>query len=139
MQFFIKKLCEIRRLETSSRPFLIFKESSTKRNLRRSAYCLDNFRQICYYISIISSLIQKFYFLIEAVLNFLQTQEGLELVLMPQFFQNYLINFFLLYCGINWPNFINRLCLLSRLFSEMHFLFYAQAFDDFMKFENVEF
>ena len=40
---------------------------------------------------------------------------------------------------MTWPNFINRLCLLPKLFSEMYFLFYAQAFDDVMKFENVEF
>ena len=26
---------------------------------------------------------------------------------------------------INWPNFINRLCLLPKLFSKMYFLFYA--------------
>ena len=40
---------------------------------------------------------------------------------------------------INWPNFINRLCLLTKLFIEMYFLFYAKAFDDVMKFQNVEF
>ena len=34
---------------------------------------------------------------------------------------------------------MNRLCLLPKLFSEMYFLFYAYAFDDVMKFENVEF
>ena len=34
---------------------------------------------------------------------------------------------------------INRLYLLPKLFSEMYFLFYAWAFDDVMKFENVEF
>ena len=40
---------------------------------------------------------------------------------------------------INWPNFIISLYLLHKLFSKMYFLFYAQAFDDIMKFENVEF
>ena len=34
---------------------------------------------------------------------------------------------------------MNRLGLLPKLFSEMYFLFYAYAFDDVMKFENVEF
>ena len=34
----------------------------------------------------------------------------------------------------NWPNFISRPCLLPKLFSKMYFLFYAQAFDDVMKF-----
>ena len=34
---------------------------------------------------------------------------------------------------------MNRLCLLPNLFSEMYFLFYAYAFYDVMKFENVEF
>ena len=46
---------------------------------------------------------------------------------------------FLLKYDINWPNFINRLFLFPKLFSEMYFLFYALAFDDVMKFENVEF
>ena len=41
--------------------------------------------------------------------------------------------------GLNWLNFINRLYLLSKLFSEMYLLFCAEAFDDVMKFENVEF
>ena len=40
---------------------------------------------------------------------------------------------------MNWSNFINRLCLLPKLFGEMYLLFYAYAFDDVMKFENVEF
>ena len=40
---------------------------------------------------------------------------------------------------MNWPNFINKLYLLPKLVSEMHFLFYAYALDDVMKFENVEF
>ena len=34
---------------------------------------------------------------------------------------------------------INRLHILPKLFSEMYFLFYPEAFDDVMKFENVEF
>ena len=34
---------------------------------------------------------------------------------------------------------MNRMCLLPKLLSEMYFLLYAQAFDDAMKFENVEF
>ena len=33
----------------------------------------------------------------------------------------------------NWSNFINRLCLLLKLFSKMKFLFYVYAFDDIMK------
>ena len=40
---------------------------------------------------------------------------------------------------MKWPNLINRLCLLPKLFSEMYFLFHAQAFDDVMKLENAEF
>ena len=49
------------------------------------------------------------------------------------------MKFFLLLYDINWSNFINRLYLGPKLFSEMYFLFYAWAFDDVMKFENVEF
>ena len=40
---------------------------------------------------------------------------------------------------INWSNFINKLSLPLKLFSKMYFLFYASAFDDFMKSENLEF
>ena len=59
--FFIKKLYEKCGLETSSRPFLIFKESSVK------------------------SLLQKFRLLIEVMLHSLQTQKAMELVLRSQF------------------------------------------------------
>ena len=59
-----------------------------------------------------SSLLQKFHFPIESVLNYLQTQKGLELVFRLQFLQNFLMKFFLLQCDTNWPDFINRLCLL---------------------------
>ena len=57
--FFIKKFYEKCGLETSSRPFLIFRESSVK--------------------------LQKFNLLIEVMLYSLQTQKGLELVFRPQF------------------------------------------------------
>ena len=44
---------------------------------------------------------------------------------------------FLSQYDINWPNFINRLCLLPKLFSKMYSLFDAE--DDAMKFENLKF
>ena len=84
---FTKKLYEKWTLETSSRPFLIFKESSMKMNLRRSTCCLDKFWLFFYYIFNISSSLQKFNFPTEVVLNSLQTQKGLELVLRLQFSQ----------------------------------------------------
>ena len=62
-------------MESSSRPFSIFKESSVKRNLTRSAY--------------LSSPVQKFPFPIDAVLNFVQTLKGLELAIRSQFLQNF--------------------------------------------------
>ena len=40
---------------------------------------------------------------------------------------------------MNWPDLINRLCLLCELLNKMYFVFYAQAFDDFMKFEHPKF
>ena len=40
---------------------------------------------------------------------------------------------------INWPNFINKLSLSLKLFNKIYFLFYALAFDDVMKFENLKF
>ena len=79
-KFFIKKLCEKCGLETSARPFLIFKEYFVKRNLRRSA-CW--FGQILI-VLLINSLLQKFHFTIEVVLHSLQTQKNLELVFRSQ-------------------------------------------------------
>ena len=86
----------------------------------------------------ISRLLQIFDFPIEAVLNSFETQKGLELVFRKQFLQNFLMKLFLFEYDIHWSNFINRLCLLPQLFSEMYFLFYAQAFDDAIKFENTK-
>ena len=57
---------------------------------------LNKFQQLYYYIFNISSLLQKFNFLIEVVLSSLQTQKGLELVLRLHFLQNFFMNFFLL-------------------------------------------
>ena len=37
----------------------------------------------------------------------------------------------------NWPNSINRLCLLPKLFSKMYFLFGSAFYDD-MEFENLK-
>ena len=135
----MKKFCEKCGLETSSRPFLIFKESSVKRNSRRPPCSFGLILQLCYYIFNISRLFQKFYFPIEFVLKSLQTQKSLELVFRPQLLQNFRMKLFILECDITWPNFINRLCLLPKLFNKMYFLFYAQAFDDVMKFENLKF
>ena len=74
----------------------------------------------------------------EVMLNSLQMQKDLGLVFRLQFFKKFLINFFLLQFDINWANFIYRLCLLPKLFSKMYFLFYAQAFDDVIKFEFLK-
>ena len=54
-------------------------------------------------------------------------------------FVNFFMKLYLLKYDINWSNFINRLCLLPKIFSKMYFLFYAQAFDDAMKFENLKY
>ena len=51
----------------------------------------------------------------------------------------FLMEVFILEYDIKWPNFIYRLCLLPKLFSKMYLLFYAQAFDDVMKFEYLKF
>ena len=72
------------------------------------------------------------------MLNFLKTQKSLRLIFRPQFLYNFLMKLFPLEYGINWPNFINRLSLPLKLFSKMYFLFYASAFDDVMKFENLK-
>ena len=137
--FFIKKFYEKCGLETSCRPFLIFKESSVEQILWRSACWFGQILIDCYYISNISSLLQKFHLPIKVMLHSLQTQKELELVFRPQFLYKFLMKFFILSYDINWQNFINRLYLLLKLFSEIYFLFYASAFDDVMKFENAEF
>ena len=40
---------------------------------------------------------------------------------------------------IIWPNFIDRLCLIPKLFSKTYFLFYVYAFDDVMISKNLKF
>ena len=65
----------------------------------------------------------------------LKIKKVLELVSRPHFSQNFLIKNVALKYYINWPNFNNRLCLLSKLFSKMCFVFHALAFDDVMTFK----
>ena len=47
-------------------------------------------------ISNISSLLQKFHFVIEVVLDSLKTQKGVKLVFMSHFLLNFLVILFLL-------------------------------------------
>ena len=60
-------------------------------------------------ITCLSSLLQKFHFSIEVVLNFLQIQKGPEtsyqVACFVEFFDNFF--FFFLKCDMNWPNFNN--------------------------------
>ena len=69
----------------------------------------------------------------------LEIKKGLELMSRPHF-SYFLIKIFLLWCYINWPNFMTRLCLLPKLFRKMSFVFHAQAsaFDDAMIFEYLK-
>ena len=60
--YFIKKLCENFGLKTSSRPFVIFKESSVKRFLRRPACWFRSILVALHYRSILSGLFQKYFF-----------------------------------------------------------------------------
>ena len=89
-------------------------------------------------ITYLRRLLQKFHFSV-VVVNSLETQKGLELVFRPHFLQNFLMKLFLLEYDINWPNYINRPCLLPKLFSKIYFWFYAQAFDDVIKFEHLKY
>ena len=75
--FFIKKFCEKCGLGISSRPFLIFKESSVNRiwGLPADSDKFDSFA-----ISNTSSLPQKSHFSIEVAPNSFQTQKYLGLV-----------------------------------------------------------
>ena len=50
------------------------------------------------------------------------------------FFVEFFDKNLLLQYYINWPNFITRLCLLPKLFSEICFVFHAWEFDDVMTF-----
>ena len=112
--FFIKKFYEEYGLETSSRPFLMFKESSVKRNLRRSVCWFGEILIVLPIHMKYKQLASKIYFPIEIMLDSLQTQKGFERVFRLQILQNF-YNFFSLYYDINWPNFVNRLCLLPKL------------------------
>ena len=73
--------------------------------------------------SFLSRLLQKFHLPVEFVLNSLETRKGLGLVFRLQFLQNILMKLFLLEYDIKWSNFINRLYLLPKLFSEIYFCF----------------
>ena len=84
-----------------NRPFLIFKESSMKKNLRRSVCWFGQILIVLpIYISI-SSLLQKFDFPIEVSAKFLVNTKG------PGTSFQVLIKIFLLQFDISWPNFIN--------------------------------
>ena len=49
----------------------------------------EQISKFSFYISNISSLLQKSHFPIQVVLDSLQTQKGLELVFRPQFWWNF--------------------------------------------------
>ena len=68
----------------------------------------------------------------------LKIKKGLELLSRSHFSQNFLIKIFLLQYYINWPNFITRLCLLPKSFSEICFVFHAWEYDDVMTFEYLK-
>ena len=70
----------------------------------------------------LSRLLQIFHFPIEVVLNSLETQMGLDLLFRPHFLWKFLMKLFLLKYDINWLSFINRMCLLPKLFSKMCFM-----------------
>ena len=57
---------------------------------------------------------QKFLFPIEVAVDSLQTQKGVQYSVQFAIFYNFLMKLFLLCHDINWPNFINRLCLLPN-------------------------
>ena len=46
---------------------------------------------------------------------------------------------FILEYDLNWQDFIDRPCLLPKLFRKMYFMFYAYTLDDVMKFENLKY
>ena len=54
----------------------------------------------------------------------LETQKSLELVVWLHYLQNFFISFFVLQNDMYLPNFINKMCLLPKLFSKIY-LFYA--------------
>ena len=101
INFFIKKSYENYGLQTSSRPFSVFKKSSIKGFWGQHAN-LDKAIKLCYCTSNISSLIQKFHFPIEVVYNYFQTQRSLALVFRPQILQNFFMKFF--FCNMTWPS-----------------------------------
>ena len=70
-----------------------------------------NFNSSAITYLILLALLQKFHFPIEVVLKSLQTQKDLELVFRSHFCRIFNKIFSLKY-DKNWPNFINRLCLL---------------------------
>ena len=113
-------MCEKCDLETSSRPSLIFKESSVKMNVRRSACWFVQILIVLYYKS---RLLQKKFFFDRTLPEFFLDIKGpgtsFHIVLLAKCF-----DFFFFCIMANWPNFINRLGFLPMLCSKMY-LFHA--------------
>ena len=68
----------------------------------------------------------------------LKIKKGLKLVSSPHSSQNFLIKNVILQYYVNWTNFNNRLCLLSKLFSKMCFVFHAWVLDDVVTFQYLK-
>ena len=104
---FIETLCKNWDLKTSSRPFLCLKRS--KHNIYWKNEILKQATYIRYVIANLS------------------TYRPPQVLFYRGFFENhfsysFLINIFLLQYYIKWPDFITRLCLLPKSFSEICFV-----------------
>ena len=87
----------------------------------------------------ITRWLHKFHLAIEVVLNFLQIENRLELVFVLQVFVEIFAEIFTFEIRHELAKFIKGFCLLISSFSEMYLMFYANSFDDVMKFEIVKF
>ena len=93
---------------------------------------------VAYLIQVVDCF-KNFIFQQRWCLQFFANKKGPGTTFPAAFFVEFVDEITSLEYDINRPNFINRLCLLPTLSSKMYFLFHAQVFDDFMKFENRKF
>ena len=133
-KIFIKKFYKNCHLKTSSTFFRVWKEMN--RNF------IGKLNQLAYVRFLITKR-SKFV----KIIMYTSSDSFLQRILWklkrawisrPYFSQNFLIMIFLLQSYINWPYFITKLCLLSKLSSKIRFMFHAQAFDDVMTYKYLK-
>ena len=134
----IKNVYKICNLKTNSKPFCVCKELSTKAIEKwifwRNLLILDMLEQN--YQNLLKSACKTH--LIPFYRGFLQNFKKSGTSSQVTNFIDFFDKIFSFVISHKLANFITRLCLLPKLFSKIHFVFQAWAFDDIMTFECLK-